>query len=234
MQIIDYNSAEFSLADIHILKELPSEDLRTIEQKCEWIKFDANDIILDPSDTDKHEVYFLVEGTVRIANDRDDSEEISLADLDAGSHFGELSAIDAQGRAARVRGTEHCIIARLDRTDFRALLVEVPKLSLQLIEHFVAIIRSMNERVTALTSLTPHQRIFTEFLRISEPNPNGDGTWVISVVPTHKEIASWSETNKSEVANAIGGLVRNGVMERHHRSFKIKDHTKLKLLAGLS
>ena len=232
MQVIDYKSAKCSLGDVKILKELSQEDLRTIEQKCEWIKYDVNDIILDPSDTDKHEVYFLVEGKVRIVNDRDDSEEISLADLDAGAHFGELSAIDCQGRSARVRGTDHCIIARLNRDAFMALLVEVPKLSLQLIEGFVAIIRSLTERVTSLTSLTPQQRIYTEFLRVSEPNPKGDGTWIIAVVPSHKEIASWSGTNKSEVANAIGGLVRAGVLERQHRSFIIKDRTKLKLLAG--
>jgi len=233
MQVIDYNSAEYSLAGIKILKELSQDDLRSIEQKCEWIKYDVNDIILDPSDTDNHEVYFLVEGNVRIVNDRDDSEEISLADLDAGSHFGELSAIDCKGRSARVRGTEHCIIARLDRSDFMALLIEVPKLALQLIEIFVGMIRTLTDRVTSLTSLTPHQRIYSEFLRLSEPNPKGDGTWIINVVPSHKEIASWSGTNKSEVANAIGGLVKAGVLERQNRSFMIKDRTKLKLLAGL-
>lgn len=233
MQVIDYNSAEYSLAGIKILKELSQDDLRSIEQKCEWIKYDVNDIILDPSDTDNHEVYFLVEGNVRIVNDRDDSEEISLADLDAGSHFGELSAIDCKGRSARVRGTEHCIIARLDRSDFMALLIEVPKLALQLIEIFVGMIRTLTDRVTSLTSLTPHQRIYSEFLRLSEPNPKGDGTWIINVVPSHKEIASWSGTNKSEVANAIGGLVKAGVLERQNRTFMIKDRTKLKLLAGL-
>ena len=114
-----------------------------------------------------------------------------------------------------------------------ALLIEVPKLALQLIEIFVGMIRTLTDRVTSLTSLTPHQRIYSEFLRLSEPNPKGDGTWIINVVPSHKEIASWSGTNKSEVANAIGGLVKAGVLERQNRSFMIKDRTKLKLLAGL-
>ena len=234
MQIIKYNSAEHSLADIDILKQLPPASLRSIEEKCTWLQYGPDDIILDPIDADKHEVYFLVEGNVRIENNSNYNEEISLADLHAGSHFGELSAIDCQGRSARVRGTDHCIIARMDRGDFINLLIEAPKLALHLIESFAKIIRSLNERVTSLTSLTPHQRIYMEFLRISEPNPNGDGTWIINVVPTHKEIASWSGTNKSEVANAIGGLFRNGVLERQHRSFKIKDRTTLKLLAGLS
>ena len=206
MQIIKYNSAEHNLADIDILKQLPPDSLRSIEQKCTWLQYGPDDIILDPIDADKHEVYFLVEGNVRIENNR----------------------------SARVRGTDHCIIARMDRDDFINLLIEAPKLALHLIESFAKIIRSLNERVTSLTSLTPHQRIYMEFLRISEPNPNGDGTWIINVVPTHKEIASWSGTNKSEVANAIGGLFRNGVLERQHRSFKIKDRTTLKLLAGLS
>lgn len=233
MKVIDPGSVDCSLENIGLLKQLPEEARADIEQKCTWIEFNPNDVILDRSDEDKHEVFFLVRGNVRIMNFAGDNQEIALADLEEGSNFGELSAVDCRGRSARVLGSDNCIIARMERDDFMAMLMAFPKISLDLLDHFAGIIRSLTERVTSLSALSPHQRIFLELLRISEPNPKGDGTWLIDVVPAHKEIASWSGTDKLEVANAIGGLVRNGIMERRHRSFEIKDHAKLKLLAGL-
>jgi CRP-like cAMP-binding protein len=234
MQIYDPDPVDCNLKNINILNHLPDHALELIERKCTWLKFGPDDVVLDRSDDDQNEVFFLVKGRVRILNLAGDETEIALADLEAGANFGELSAIDCRGRSARVQGSDHCIIARLDRDDFISMLMEFPKIALDLLDHFASIIRNMTERVTSLTALSAHQRIFNELVRIADPNPRGDGSWVIGTVPSHAEIASWSGTNKAEVANAIGGLVRNGILERHHRSYKINDHEKLKLLAHLS
>ena len=68
---------------------------------------------------------------------------------------------------------------------------------------------------------------------MDEPNPRGDGSWVIRTGPQHKEIASWSGTEKPEVAMAIGSLVRDGVLQRKHKMFVIKDHARLKRLVNM-
>ena len=157
--------------------------------------------------------------------------EVALADLHAGDHFGELSAVDARERSARVAGSGHCLIASLRREDFLELLAQHPKVALRLLDHFAAIIRAMNDRVSALSTLSPRQRIYDELLRLAEPNPTDDGTWIIEVVPSHHEIASWAGTDKQDVANAIGALVRDDIMTRRHKSFVITNHPKLKRLS---
>jgi len=233
MQVIDSNSAECSLDNIKLLEELPGEARYEMGKKCEWIKFGPDEIILDNSDEDKHEVFFLVKGNVRIMNFAGDDQEIALADLQEGSNFGELSAIDCRGRSARVVGSDNCVVARMERDVFLEMLLRYPKVSLNLLDQLANIIRNLTERVSVLSTLSPHQRVYHELLRISEPDPRGDGTWVIDVVPAHNQIAGWAGTDKMKVANAIGGLVRNGIIKRHHRSFVIIDHVRLKFLAGL-
>ena len=160
-------------------------------------------------------------------------QEIALADLQEGSNFGELSAVDCRGRSARVVGSDTCVVARMERDVFLEMLLRYPKVSLNLLDQLANIIRNLTERVSVLSTLSPHQRVYHELLRISEPDPRGDGTWVIDVVPAHNQIAGWAGTDKMKVANAIGGLVRNGIIKRHHRSFVIIDHPRLKFLAGL-
>ena len=233
MEVIDSNSAECSLESIKLLKELPDEARIKMEKLCAWIRFRPDEVILDNSNHDQHEVFFLVKGDVRIMNFAGDDQEIALADLQEGANFGELSAVDCRGRSARVVGGDNCLVARMGRNAFIEMLLSYPKVSLNLLDQLANIIRNLTERVSALSTLSPHQRVYHELLRISEPNPHGDGTWVIDVAPAHNQIAGWAGTDKMKVANAIGGLVKNGIIKRHHRSFVIIDHPRLKFLAGL-
>ena len=107
------------------------------------------------------------------------------------------------------------------------------QIAVGLLQNFVNIIRSMNDRVYSLSTLTPNQRVYAELLRIAQPNTRGDGSWVIELAPAHSELASWAGTEKAEVANAIGGLVRDGILERKNKSFYIKDHARLRMLTQM-
>lgn len=226
------SSSDRTLRGIKLLADMPVEAIREIETKCRWLDLGSDEPVLERDDGSV-DVYFIVKGTVRVMNHLGDEREVALADLGPGDQFGELSAVDSLARSARVVGNEHCLLAALARDDFLGAMFEYPKVALRLLDHFASIIRAMNQRVSSLSALTPHQRIYVELLRLAEPNASGDGSWIINTVPNHNEIASWSGTEKQQVALAIGGLVRDGIMGRKHRSFVIKDHAKLRVLASM-
>ncbi len=225
-------SSEHNLRGSKLLADMPGDAIVELEKECRWLELGPDEAIMERDDG-SDDVYFIVAGTVRVMNYLGDEREVALADLGPGDQFGELSAVDSLARSARVVGNEHCVVAALARDDFLSALHDYPKVALRLLDHFAAIIRAMNQRVYSLSTLTSHQRIYVELLRLAEPNSTGDGTWIIGSVPQHNEIASWSGTEKQQVALAIGGLVRDGIMERKHRSFVIKDHAKLRVLASM-
>lgn len=215
-----------------LLAGLSPAALRAVEQTCRWTELKPGDIVFERED-DSRDVFFVVRGSVRAMNFLGSEREVSLADLPVGSHFGELSAVDNRERSARVVANEPAVIAALARDDFLAMLHAHPQVTVKLLGDFASIIRTTNQRVFSLSMLTPRQRVYLEILRMAEPNPKGDGSWLIEIVPNHNEIASWAGTDKLEVANAIGSLVRDGVLERKFKSFIIKDHTRLKSLASM-
>ena len=49
----------------------------------------------------------------------------------------------------------------------------------------------------------------------------------------HNDIASWSGTEREIVANTIGALVRDGIVQRRNQTLMINDHAKLKMLASM-
>ncbi len=201
-----------------------------LEKKCEWLEFVPDDIILDISDTSTN-LYFVVKGKVKAVDFISESQQVALAELGKGSSFGELAAVDLKKRSARITAVEPTLVASLSSKEFRNLLIACPETALALLKRFAGYIRTLNTRLTTLSTLSPHQRVFYELLRIAEPNTLGDGSWIVSNVPNHAEIADWIGADKDIVAQAIGKLARDGIVERKHKNLIIKDHPRLQWLA---
>ena len=224
------NDRERSLSEISILVEVPPKLMAEIENECEWLEYSPGDVIIDATDSTT-DVFFLVKGSLRVMNILADTQEVALAELQSGDCFGELSAIDSKNRSARVTAIERSIVATLPGKEFRRLLVVCPEMSLALLKSLTSLIRTLSARVTSLSLMSPHQRVYYELLRISEPNAQGDGSWVIHNIPNHAEIAAWVGAEREVVADAIGRLARERVVERKHKNLLIKDRERLQRLA---
>jgi len=231
-EAVTVEASERTLTGIDMLSEAPPDVVRKLEGLCRWLTCESNEVIVDRDD-DTTEVFFIIKGKVKVMDLLGKDQEIALAELDAGSTFGELSAIDSSRRSARVSALEDTTLAALPSKLFRSLLMDCPGISLMLLKRFAGLIRTLNNRVTSLSTLSPHQRVYYELLRMSEPNPQGDGSWMIHLLPKHEEIASWSGTSRNDVAMAIGHLAREGIVGRKHKSLVVKDYNRLQMLVNL-
>lgn len=220
------------LDGIELLVEAPPASVRDLEQACTWVRYQPNQTIVERND-ESTDVFFIVKGAVKVLDFLANDQEIALAQLAAGSSFGEMSAIDASRRSARVSAIEETTLAKLPSKDFRRLLMDCPGIAIMLLKRFAGLIRTLNNRVTSLSTLSPHQRVYFELLRMSEPNTQGDGSWMIHFLPKHEDIASWSGTSREDVAMAIGHLAREGIVGRKHKSLVIKDYERLQMLLNL-
>ncbi|MEO5337532.1 MAG: Crp/Fnr family transcriptional regulator [Magnetospirillum sp. WYHS-4] len=221
-----------SLRNVGLLEVVPRDILAEIERSARWIDLAANRIVIDRNEATT-DVYFIVRGRVRIVDFLDGRQEVVLADLGSGDNFGELSAIDGNRRSARVMTSEPTLLAALSAAQFNELLLRCPEMATLLLRRFAGLVRAMNGKVTALSSLTAYQRIYMELLRLAQPNPQGDGTWVIRSCPNHQDLASIVGVEREEVGSAIGELARGEIVERKHKSLIIRDYPRLQLLASM-
>ena len=221
-----------SLRHVSLLAAAPADFLSEIEDMATWAEVQANQIVIERDDKST-DIFFIAKGRVQVIDFLEGRPEIVLAELSSGDYFGDLSAIDLKKRSARVTTVETSPLASLDAEQFRSVLQRFPDVGIQLLRKFATLVRALTVRVTALSSLTPHQRVFLELLRISEPNPSGDGSWMIRELPNHMRIASTVGTDKEVVAMAIGELAREKVVERKHKSLIIRDYPRLQMLTNL-
>jgi CRP/FNR family transcriptional regulator, cyclic AMP receptor protein len=221
-----------SLREITLLREASPALIAEFEENAQWTNYASDTIVVDRSDSTT-DVYFVVRGRVKVFDYLDGRPEILVAELGAGDSFGELAAIDLNRRSARVITAEPTVLASMTGEQFRDALIRYPEVAMVLLVKFASIIRGLVVRVTSLRSMTPNQRIYMELLRMAEPNPEGDGSWIIQSLPQHAELADRVGAERETVAQAIGDLARARVVMRKHRSLMIKDYARLQMLSTL-
>jgi CRP/FNR family transcriptional regulator, cyclic AMP receptor protein len=217
-----------------LFEKLTAEAISEIETMCAWQEYGAEEVIIDANiHPPRDAVFFVVSGAVRVTSSTGQSGEIAFIDIGAGGHFGELSAIDGQPRSASVYSRGQCVLASIESARFNNILMSYPQVAFALLQHLTSIIRNNNQRIVDLSTRTDVQRVYSEILRLSEPDPQGDGSWLITRMPKHKEIAAWAGTTEESVATALGQLIKVGLAKRRYPALHITDRAKVRLLAEL-
>ena len=117
-------AAEHTTLDgVEILEPLSDDKLRALERECRWRNYAAEEQIID-RDSDTSDVYFVIDGRVRVVNYSYSGREVSYDDIGSGNVFGELAAIDGAPRSANVVALAPTTVAALPHEQFRKLLAD--------------------------------------------------------------------------------------------------------------
>lgn len=220
---------ERALDGIALLEPLNEDERMRVIESCSWRQYASGEQILD-RDSRTNDVLFITEGEVRVVNYSASGRETAYAVFSAGSHVGEIAAIDGQARSASVVALKPCTVAALPAERFRSLYESQGVIASKLLRHLTGIIRITNERIAELSTVSAVQRIYRELLRLCEPDAGGKHA-IISDLPTQHDLASKVGATRETVARALGQLVNTGVIERRGRTLIIRDHEMLSVMA---
>lgn len=210
------------LASIALLSELSKNARQSLEKRCRWRNVATQEQIIDRQST-SNDVYFIVEGKVRVVNYSLSGREITFDEIAAGAYFGEIAAIDGEPRSANIVALENTTLAILSAEAFRAMLRENPDLAMILMVRMSTVIRRATERIMDLSTLGANNRVFAEILRLAKDDVRDNNTAVIRPIPIHGDIASRVSTTRETVARVLGELSRRGLVKRERNALRILD-----------
>ena len=215
-----------TLADIRLLTELSADEVEIIEKNCRWKTYGASEQIIDQH-SDSRDIFFVVKGRVRVVNYSLSGREITFDDLEPGSHFGELAAIDGLPRSASVMSLSETRIASLPAEQFQNVILEHPNIALKLMKHLAHLVRTSTSRIMELSTLGANNRIHADLLRMARKVTTDDLTASIAPIPVHSDVASRVSTTRETVARVMNDLARKGIVERQKNALLIKDLERL-------
>ncbi len=216
-----------SLKGVRILDGVGAATLAELEKACTWRRYMDHEQIIDRQ-SDSTDVFFVVEGRVRIVNYSLSGKEITLEDLDAGNHFGELSALDGQPRSASVMSLDNCLIAALAQERFLVLLRENAEIAFRVLRALAGIIRNSTDRIMDLSTLAANNRVQADLLRQARSGLIGENQAEIRPIPVHGDIASRVSTTRETVARVLSDLAGQNIVERKKSALLIKDLAQLR------
>lgn len=213
---------------IPLFSEVSEKQRELLDQKFITRTFHENELILDYEDSSS-DVLFILSGKVRVLYRSPMGREVILADLGDGHFFGELSAIDSQGRSANVTALQRSEICILPQGIFIEMATTVPSIAKSILDILVARIRALDLRFSEMSVMKTNERLYAELLRLANPRRGHEGQVIISPPPFHHHLAGRIGCRREVVSRELSKLMKEGIVEKSRGGLVITDQAELRV-----
>jgi CRP-like cAMP-binding protein len=163
------------------------------------------------------EVYFVLDGSLRVQLRTAEGQEVILNEIGAGEIFGEMSAIDGAPRSANITALHRTRLCVVPGAAFLDCVLASPAVALRMLRLLAARVRGKDERVLELAVLPVRQRLMAELLRLSRPRGGGDQR-VISPPLPHHVLGARIGARREAVSRELSALCRAGLVATSRQS----------------
>jgi CRP-like cAMP-binding protein len=196
-----------------VLEDFEGAGIRVAERRLA-----AKDMIFAPGDPDD-QVYFLLEGTVRLYKIYGDYKEATVALLREGDVFGELSLEETSRQNAFAEAITPARVAVVRKSVLNEVTKRCPEFALRLFSSFSERLRQSDETIDSLLDREVSARLATLLSHLGERfgEPYGSGM-VLKVRLTHQDLANMIASTREAVSKEMSAFQRAGLIEtRNHR-----------------
>ena len=196
-----------------VLEDFEGAGIRVAERRLA-----AKDMIFAPGDPDD-QVYFLLEGTVRLYKIYGEYKEATVALLAEGDVFGELSLEERSCQNAFAEAITDARVAVVRKSVLNEVTKRCPEFALRLFSSFSERLRQSDETIESLLDREVSARLATLLSHLGDRfgEPDGSGT-VLKVRLTHQDLANMIASTREAVSKEMSEFQRAGLIEtRNHR-----------------
>lgn len=215
------------LKRVPIFTGLSSADLRKVLNIAKVKVFCASKSIFG-EDTAGDRLYVVLSGRVKIFTSLGERKK-TLAYLDAGEFFGEISLLDSRPRSASCNAIENCELLVISKNDFHQLLLRYPRMCLRVLETISRRLRQADSEIESLTFENVLGRVAGVLLKFGEKYGGQlgvNGSMCLDL--TQKEISEIVGTSREVVSRIVNRFKRLGCVKYDGKLCFITDEKKLK------
>jgi CRP/FNR family cyclic AMP-dependent transcriptional regulator len=219
------------LSLVDIFESLSSEEIEHLSDQLPDTHLERGEMFYRPKDqTEK--LFLLWKGKVRIYRTSDE-REFTLAIVEAGTVFGEMALTAQRLEGAYAQAMEPSEASTMLREDLERLILEKPKVGLQISRLLSERLRRYETRLEDITLKDVHSRLASVILLLIEQEGLRTSTgYRIPAHYTHQRLGTMIGANREAVTRAFGLLQDEGTVELRRRLIHVRDIETLGQLAG--
>ena len=184
-------------------------------------RFGARDTIFAPGDPDG-QLYFLLEGTVRLYKIYGEYKEATIALLKDGGVFGELTLEEAPCQNAFAEAVTDVRLVKVRKSALNEVIKRRPAFAMKLFFSFSERLRQSDEVIESLLNREVSARLATLLLNLGDRfgETEGSGT-VLKVRLTHQDLANMIVSTREAVSKVMSEFQRAGLIEVRNRRISV-------------
>ncbi len=211
------------------LDDFENAGIRAVERR-----FGAKDMIFSPGDPDD-QLYFLLEGTVRLYKIYGDFKEATTALLREGGIFGKMGLVEGRWQDVFAEAVTSVRVAGIQKRAIEQAIKTRPEFALKMFSSLSERLRQSDEVIESLLHREVSTRLATLLLNLSdrfaEENGVGDGV-TLDVRLTHQDLANMVASTREAVSKVMSEFQREGSIEVRNRKIVILDRGSLAEMAS--
>ncbi len=197
-----------------VTKLVPRENLAldNFLRHCHVKKYAARSTIIHAGDKSET-LYYIIDGSVSVVIEDEDSNEIVLAYLNPGDFFGEMGLFEeGLERSAWINTRTPCEVAEIHYTQFMSLAKDTPEILFQLSSQLASRLRITSRKVSNLAFMDVTGRVARTLLDLArEPDAitHPDG---MQIRITRQEIAKIVGCSREMAGRVMKTLEEDGLI----------------------
>jgi CRP/FNR family transcriptional regulator len=181
----------------------------------------AKELVFAPGDPDG-QLYFLLEGTVRLYKIYGEYKEATVALLKDGGVFGGLSLEEGAWQDVFAEAVTEARVAVVRKSVLAEVIKRRPELAVKLLYSFSERLRQSDDVIESLLDREVSARLATLLSNLGERfgEPDGSST-VLNVRLTHQDLANMIFSTREAVSKVMSEFQRDGLIEVRRRRISI-------------
>jgi CRP-like cAMP-binding protein len=204
------------------IEDFERAGMRVVERR-----FKAKDTIFTPGDPDD-QLYFLLEGPVRLYKIYGDYKEATVALLREGGVFGKLSLVEGRWQDVFAEDVTDVRVASVQKSTLTEVIKRRPEFAMKLFASFSERLRQSDEVIETLLRREVSTRLATLLLNLGDRFGESDGRgMVLDVRLTHQDLANMIASTREAVSKVMSEFQRDGSTEVQNRKIVLLDKRAL-------
>jgi len=221
------------LSMVDVFESLSAEEIERLDERLPDAHLETGDVFYSPDDPSE-KVFILRRGKVRIYKVADDGREFTLAVVEDGTMFGEMTLTAQRLQGAYAQAMEPSEVSMMLRKDLERLILEKPQVGLQIAHLLSERLRRYEIRLEDIALKDIPTRLASMVLLLAEAEGvvTSEGYVRIPTHYTHQQLGSMIGTTREAVSRAFRVLQEEIIVELRRRVIYVKSLEALKRRAG--
>jgi len=157
-------------------------------------------------------LYLILAGAVKISRTGRDGRDVTVAVLQEGNFFGEMSLLDGQPRSASATAAQTTRLLVLDREHFQRYVLGQARIMAKLLRELSKRLRAADQTIENLALVSVHDRLFSLLGHLGHRGALKSGVATIARAPTHQELAEMVGSSRETVTRSLAAMEKAGLI----------------------